>query len=220
MAKKKEVYNFGFKEDKDKDWDNSDDVKIHDHCPYRKTVAVLSQVRDYLMALARRTGGEYIAWLIGEVKENMIFITDVYVPEQKASYGSAQPTEKPTKIPGIVGTVHKHPDSIASFSSTDERESIPNSLVSLLICKEQFTDCRVTEKMPCGTVLTYPAEVLVVPGGNYEERLASDLQKIKQYSFYDYDSYYGRLHYGVHYGEDKEEKDKDKSATQEQYDYY
>ena len=217
MAKKKEVYSF-FKEDKEKDWDNSDAVKIHDHCPYRKVVAILSQVRDYLMALARRTEGEYIAWLIGEVKENTIIIADVYVPEQKASYGSAEPTEKPTRISGIVGTVHKHPDSISSFSGTDERESIPNSLVSLLICKEQFTDCRVTEKMPCGTVLTYPAEVIVVPGSNCEERLANDLQKIKQatYSFYDYDSYYGRL-YG---GENKEEKDKDKSAIQEQYDYY
>jgi hypothetical protein len=73
--------------------------------------------------------------------------------------------------------------------------------------------------MPCGTVLTYPAEVIVVPGSNHEERLANDLQKIKQvtYSFHDYDSYYyGRL-YG---GENKEEKDKDKSAIQEQYDYY
>jgi len=218
MAKKKEVYSF-FKEDKDKDWDNSDAVKIHDHCPYRKVVAILSQVRDYLMALARRTEGEYIAWLIGEVKENTIIIADVYVPEQKASYGSAEPTEKPTRISGIVGTVHKHPDSISSFSGTDERESIPNSLVSLLICKEQFTDCRVTEKMPCGTVLTYPAEVIVVPGSNHEERLSNDLQKIRQvtYSFHDYDSYYyGRL-YG---GENKEEKDKDKSAIQEQYDYY
>lgn len=107
---------------------------------------------------------EWLAYLIGESKDNKIFVNDLLLPKQKASVALVSNVDC-ENYNGIVGVIHSHHEMGGAsnpekpgFSGHDENFINGNHDVSLLIAKDGISG-HVRIKVACGAFKRVKANI-------------------------------------------------------------
>lgn len=155
-----------------------------------------------LKALDNVTETEWVVFLkVKEIVDNKVFIdeSEYFIPEQEATYSTVEPVEDIPK--GFDVAVHKHPRSVTSFSSTDEKNINANSFISILWEDQQFKNATIklylgnTPIMVDGRYVKIVVDEELPDVSGFISKIRKKEYKTISYSGYDYSYGYGYYSY-------------------------
>jgi len=106
-------------------------------------------VRAKIIAMNTVMGGdEWLAYLIGEKRDDAYYIEDIVVPQQEVASASVDVTDDTTPE-RVIGTIHSHHSMGAFHSGTDHEYVVANHEVCIV---SSTTGWKTTVKaqLPCG----------------------------------------------------------------------
>lgn len=126
---------------------------------------------------------EWVVFLkVDRIEENVVYLSEeFFVPEQEVMTSHAEPKEVPPK--GFNVAVHKHPNGITSFSSTDYKNICANSFISLLWVNNDIKDATVKLKLGDTDILIGKEYIKVYVVEEIADFGKEILEKIKKKTF-------------------------------------
>jgi len=146
-------------------------LKVVEECPFRKKKVVIPPKIYRQLMSAKKIETEVILFLKIKNSEDVIKVEEIKIPKQRVSIGSCKALED---FPECQGVFHTHPMQ-AFFSGIDEEHLNANNVLSLVLGRDGEMKASIREKVPCGILLSYEAEIEIEE--DLEEKF---IRKIKE----------------------------------------
>ena len=138
--------------------------KVHncDKVPAKQKVLIDLFVKRKINALMKKYPNiEWLAYLLGDKKEDPYHIVDIYIPNQEVTATTVDNIQCPefNDLP-IIGVIHSHHGMGNGFSGTDHEWINQNHNISLCIAKSGIAG-QVRMTTPCGALKIIEADIRV-----------------------------------------------------------
>ncbi len=209
-----------------KTWDIGEET--HTECPKKEeepTVIINKDTKDKIKSLMDvMDGDEWLAMLVGkELEEHSgYYIWNIEVPKQVVTAANAE-KEEPEEPDNCLGVIHSHHDMGTFWSSTDEKHSIDNNELSIVVDSNLNSKAAVRKEAECGRKIQVEADVIFDDDDPDYLDWAKDMKekkiKKKKYKRYNrsysgiYGGYGGYGGYGNNFRTDKDEDEEDEEGS-------
>lgn len=130
-----------------------------------------------LVALAKHFNHEWMGFLLGEVDNDEVVVTDIYFPPQTVGGADVAAVEEAKEYevrPGTIGAIHSHVGMAAKFSSTDVTHA--NWPLEIVINNRAEYEATLRLKVPCGFYMRQQCHVAL----NGDEEIGEMIAHIEQ----------------------------------------
>jgi Prokaryotic homologs of the JAB domain len=115
---------------------------------------------------------EWIGYLIGELKDDKIFVTDMIIPPHEEAYAASATAEPFHQPDNCIGIIHSHNSMGAFHSGTDKEYVDSNYTISVTVASKDNLefDAIAVRETPCGKRVRVKCEVVYVnPAPSFDE---------------------------------------------------
>ncbi len=157
----------------------STEIKIVKECSEVPTsidvlISPLCKVKiDFLMRRFERL--EWLAYFIGEVKNNKFYAYDIYIPKQTVTSGNVYNVD--SQIPqgiNVIGVIHSHHHMGTFFSGTDHEYINQNHNLSIVISKDKMMG-QARWSTPCGRLKIVDTNIQIDYGVDFDIKEFSEI---------------------------------------------
>lgn len=202
-------------------WDIGEET--HTKCPTKDkeaNIVIGTDTKDKIESLLDvMDGDEWLGMIIGKrVKTDDDTITyvvkDIDIPEQKVTAANAEKTE-PEEPEDSIGVIHSHHHMDTFWSGTDEKHSIDNNEVSIVVDNKMNAKAAVRHEANCGRKIRIEADVMFRDGKpsyiEWAEEMKDEKITKKKKKYSKITGYGGYGGYSSRYKKKKKRKKKNKS---------